>query len=104
MIERMMNMSTKKEFTIEELEAQYKHAEENQKILKAQIEQKKKEERERKEAQLALEKNTRKKEVDEALAKFKELLNAYMHDYGVYSYVSSDDDNIFNSKFWNYII
>ena len=97
-------MSTKKEFTIEELEAQYKLAEENQKALKQQIEQKKKEERELKEAQLVLEKETRKKEVDEAISKCRELIKAYMHDYGIYSYTSDDDTNsLFSSKFWNWV-
>ena len=96
-------MSTKKEFTIEELEAQYKEAEENQKALREQIEQKKKEEKELRESQLALEKETRKKEVDKAIAKCKTLVKAYMHDYGVYSFSSTGDDDIFNSKFWNWI-
>ena len=97
-------MSTKKEYTIEELEAQYKLGEENQKTLKAHIEQKKKEEKEFREAQLALEKETRKKEVDDAIAKCKTLVKAYMHDYGIYSFTSTDDDTIFSSKFWNWIL
>lgn len=96
-------MSTKKEYTIEELEAQYKLAEEKRNALKQQIEQKKKEEEELREAQLAKEKDTRKKEVDEAIAKCKELVKAYMHDYGVYSFTSTDDDAIFNSRFWNWV-
>lgn len=96
-------MSTKKEFTIEELEAQYKQAEENQRALREQIEQKKKEEKELRESQLALEKETRKKEVDDAVDKCKKLIKAYMHDYSVYSFKSTDDDDIFSSKFWNWI-
>ena len=101
----MMDMSTKKEFTIEELEAQYKLAEEKRNALKEQIEQKKKEEKELREAQLALEKDARKKEVDDALQRYKTLLRAYMKDYGIYSYTSSDDIfDMFSSKFWNHII
>lgn len=96
-------MSTKKEYTIEELEAQYKIAEEKTKALKQQIEQKKKEEEELKEAQLALEKEARKKEVDDAIVKCKTLIKEYMHDYGVYSFTSNDDDEIFNSRFWNWV-
>lgn len=100
-------MATKKErieeYTIEELEEQYKLAEEKRNALKDQIEQKKREEEELREAQLALEKENRKKEVDEAIAKCKELLKAYMHDYGVYAFKSTDDDAIFNSKFWNWV-
>lgn len=100
-----MNMSTKKEYTIEELEAQYKLAEEKRNALKEQIEQKKKEEMELREAQLALEKDARKKEVDDALQRYKTLLRAYMKDYGIYSYASNDDIfDMFSSKFWNHII
>lgn len=96
-------MATKKEFTIEELEAQYKKTEDAQKVLKAQIEQKKKEEKEIREAQLALEKESRKKEVDEAIAKCKVLIKAYMHDYGIYSYTTDNDNDVFSSKFWNWV-
>ena len=86
-------MSTEREYTIEELEAQYKLTEESQKALKQQIEQRKNKERE-----------IRKKELDEALKKFETLLKAYIDDYGIYSY--TDDENIFDlfsSKFWNNI-
>ena len=96
-------MSTKKEFTIEELESQYKLAEEKRNALKQQIEQKKKEEEELRAAKLTLEKDARKKEVDNAIAQCKKLVKAYMHDYGVYSFTSSGDDEIFNSRFWNWI-
>ena len=98
-------MPTKNEYTIEELKAQYRTAEENQKKLKQQIEQKEKEEKEAKEAKLELEKQTRKQEVDVAIEKAKELLKSYMEDYGVYSYTSSNDIfDMFSSKFWNQII
>lgn len=97
-------MSTKKEFTIEELEAQYKLAEEKRNAIKEQIEQKKKEEKDLREAQLAAEKEARKSEVDACIAHCKELIKAYMHDYGVYSFTSTDDDAIFNSRFWNWIL
>ena len=97
-------MSTKKEYTIEELEAQYKLAEEKRNSLKKQIEQKKREEEEFRSAKLALEKDARKKEVDEALKKYQKLLRAYMDDYGVYSF-SNDESafDLFSSKFWNSI-
>jgi glucose-6-phosphate isomerase len=105
MIERKINMSTKKEYTIEELEAQYKLAEEKRNALKQQIEQKKKEEEELREAKLVLEKDTRKKEVDEALEKYKKLLKAYIDDYGIYSCTTDGDAfDLFNTKFWNLII
>lgn len=98
-------MLTKNEYTVEELEAQYKTAEENQKKLKQQIEQKKKEAKQAREAQLELDKRARKKEVDDAIEKAKELLRAYMTDYGVYSYASNNDIfDMFSSKFWNQIV
>ena len=98
-------MSTKKEFTITELEAQYKKNEAEQKALKEQIEQRKKEEKDLIEAKLALEKDARKKEVDDALVKYKQLLRAYMRDYGFYFYNSDDDMfDLFSSKFWNSIV
>lgn len=105
MIERMINMSTKKEYTIEELEAQYKLADEKLNTLKQQIEQKKKEEEELRVAKLAIEKDARKKEVDEAFEKYKTLLRAYIADYGIYSFTNDEDSfDLFSSKFWNLII
>lgn len=100
-------MATKKErieeYTIEELEEQYKLADEKRNTLRQQIEQKKKEEKELREAQLSRERDVRKAEVDKAIANCKTLLKAYMLDYGVYSFTSSEDDEIFNSRFWNWI-
>lgn len=98
-------MSVNKEYTIEELEEQYKLADEKRNALKQQIEQKKREEEERRELQLSLEKEVRKRELDDALENYKKLLRAYMRDYGIYSY-SADDEifDLFNPKFWNYII
>ena len=101
----MMSMSTKKEYTIEELEAQYNKTEESQRVLKEQIEQKKREEENLRKARLALEKENRKNEVNDAFENYKTLLEAYINDYGVYSYAA--DENIFDlfsSKFWNLII
>lgn len=103
MIERMMSMSTKKEFTIKELEEQYKLIEESQKLLMEQINQKKREEKEAKEAAIAKKKASRKKEVDEAVAKAIDLVRAWTDDFGIYSYKSDDDNSIFSSKFWNWI-
>ena len=103
MIERMMNMSTKKEYTIEELEAQYKLIEEKQNALKKQIEEKKREEEELKKTKLAAEKKTRKKEVDDAVTKALKLIEAWTDDFGIYSYISDDNNSSFGSKFWNSI-
>jgi hypothetical protein len=96
-------MATKKEFTIEELQQQCEEAKKNFEHLNALIEQKKKEEAELKEAKLAKEKEARKKEVDESIAHTKNLIQAYINDYGIYSFTSSNDDEVFNSRFWNWI-
>ena len=95
-------MSTKKEYTIEELETQYKLAEEKQMLLKQQIEQKKQEEKNVREAKLEAEREDRKAEVDECIAHCKKLIEAYMKDYGAYSFRYVDDASIFGSKFWNW--
>lgn len=101
MTERMMNMSVNNEYTIEELKAQYRTAAENQRKLKQQIEQKEKEKQKLEEAQLAKEKQARKQEVDNAIANAIKLLDAYMDDFGFYSYET--DKISMHSKFWNYV-
>ena len=95
-------MVTKKT-NIAELRAQCLEAEKNFKDLQNQLAQAEKEEKELKEAQLALEKNARRKEVDESIAKTKGLLKAFINDYGIYSFTSTDDDTVFSSRFWNLI-
>lgn len=67
-------------------------------------EKKKIEEEIAKKAKLDAEKEARKKEVDDALQNYKNLLAAYIDDYGIYSFKSDDNFDIFNSKFWNLII
>ena len=96
-------MSTKKEYTIEELEAQYKIAEEKRNAIKQQIDQKKREEEDLKRAKYDMEKKVRKKEVDDAVTKAIKLVDAWTNDFGIYSYKSDDDNSIFSSKFWNLI-
>lgn len=96
-------MATKKELTIEELQQQREEAKKNFEHLNALIEQKKKEEAELREAKLAKEKEARKKEVDESIARTKKLIKEYINDYGIYAFTSSNDDEVFNSRFWNWI-
>ena len=98
-------MSTKKEYTLEELEKKYEDARTNFEFFKTEFEQKKKKEEELKRQKLAEEKITRKKEVDDAFENYKTLLEAYINDYGIYSYAA--DENIFglfSPKFWNLIM
>jgi hypothetical protein len=93
-------MATKKEFTIEELEKAYEEHKLETDALKKKIEEMKQEEEERKKAQLALEQETRKKEVDAAFDKYIELKNAYVKDYGRYTFTKLTDDDIFPNPFF----
>ena len=78
-------MANKKDLTTEELRNAVEEAKKNFEMLNKQLNQAIKEEEDKKKAQLALEKDSRKKEVDDALNNCKELLNAYVRDYGIYS-------------------
>lgn len=53
---------------------------------------KKREEEERKQAELALKKETRKKEVEEALDNYLQLRKAYIKDYGSILIANTSDD------------
>lgn len=79
-------METKKKIlTTEELKRQCEEAKKNYEVLNEQLKKAEQEEEDRKRAQLALEKETRKKEVDDALEKYRTLMNAYIRDYGIYT-------------------
>ncbi len=94
-------MTPKKEFTIEELKKMYEDALKESNTLGEMLKQKEKDEEDRKKAQLALEKDNRKKEVDEAFEKYNNLRKAYIKDYGAYTTtISTDDYNWFPSSFW----
>ena len=83
-----------RELTLEELEAQYAD-------LGEKIKQKKQDEADRIKAELTLQKESRRKEVDEALKKYNELLKAYLADYGTYrSEEFSNDFAWYPNKFW----
>lgn len=67
------------------------------------IAKQKEEEKKAAEAKKKAEKDTRKKEVDEAFANFKKLINAYCEDYGPYECTSrADDYNWWPNKFWHH--
>ena len=65
---------------------------------------KKREEEDRKKAELALKKEARKKEVDDAIDSCRELIKAYIKDYGSISITSNIDDwsSGFGSKPWHW--
>lgn len=97
MIGRMINMeNTKREMTIEELEKEYAKITEERQNLEKVLKQKKQDEEDRKIAQLAFEKEKRKKEVDEAFEKYYTLIKEYVRDYGSYSTTTS---NTVDSKY-----
>lgn len=76
-------MATKKEFTIEELEAQYK-------ALGEELEARKKAEAEEKSAKLRAEKDARFKEVIDAYKHADTLRDAVVEDYGYFTYETEE--------------
>ena len=93
-------MANKKDLTIAELKEAVKNAKETFDSLNDQLTIAIREEEERRKAQLALDKEARKQEVDEAVENVKELIEAYVEDYGSYSskYNSASCKHIF--PFW----
>ena len=87
----MINMKdTKKEMTIEELEKELAEVTSKKQLITEQLEKKKQDEEDRRVAQLALDKEKRKKEVDEAYENYITLADAYARDYGSCSTVTSN--------------
>ena len=91
-------MASKKDFTIEELKKMHEDAVKECEIIDEMLKQKEQEEKERKEAQLALEQENRKTELNEARERYDTLLQAYLKDYGIYS--AGNIDNDFFNSFW----
>ena len=83
--------NAKRELTLDELKKQLSKIGEEYSNLNEIIKKREVEEEDRKRAQLALEKETRKKEVDEALEKYRDLLHTYLEDYGSYSNIRMSD-------------
>ena len=80
-----------KEKTLEQLKAEAELAAMAYETAWRAEEQKKKEEEKRKKEELALQKENRKKEVDDAISKAVNLVKGYIEDYGSYSI--NDDIN-----------
>ena len=91
-------MASKKDFTIEELRKMYEDSLKESDTLGEMLKKKEQEEADRKKAQLALEKEARKKEVDEAFENYNKLLKAYIEDYGSYS--TTTDMDWFPKSLW----
>ena len=84
-------MANKKEFTIEELKQQCEDAKKNFETINEQLTKAIKEEEDRKKAQLALEKEQRRKELDTAFEDYQNLLKDFIRDYGSYRKTYSPD-------------
>lgn len=91
--------------TIEELEKQYADAYKNAEDIKNQIKKMKDEEKEQELKKLRKEQEARKKEVDAALEAYYKLYDAYVCDYGCYSYNRDvvDDGVRTKSKFFHWV-
>lgn len=94
-------MANKKELTIEELKKQCEEAKENFESLNERLEKAVQEEERRKKAELAFEKENRKKELDDAITNAKDLLEAYIKDYGTYSSEYNSNDLISLFKYFS---
>lgn len=92
--------NAKREMTLEELEKEYAKATEEYYNLEKQLKQKQQEEKDRRTAQLAVDKEKRKKEVEEAYNHYSKLVKAYIKDYGSISITDTLDDigSIFDLK------
>lgn len=88
----------KREKTLEELKKEYEDIENAYNSLKATIKKKEAEENERKRAQLTLEKENRKKTIEEKEKELITLVHKYIEDYGSYEFYRSFDNK---DKFTN---
>ena len=83
----------KREMTIEELEKQVSEMKEQYEDLNKKLKQKKQDEADRKKAQLAAEKDTRYKEIEEVSKHLNLLISDYTKDYGRFSFTRSYSNN-----------
>ena len=77
-----------KKYTLEELEEKYKACIHQSEMIRKQIDEKKKDE----EKKLAKVKDARKKEIDLAIESVRELISAWVKDYGTYSFEYKDEN------------
>ena len=89
-------MASKKDFTIEELKKMKEDAAKEYETIDEMLRQKEKEEEDRKKAELALNKEARKKELDEAIENARKLLQKWMQDYGSYGFSGNANESLFN--------
>lgn len=89
--------------SLAELKEELEQAKKAYELVQQFYEKKEQEEAEKHKAKLVAEKEARKAEVDACIAHCKELVKAYINDYGDYSFISNEDAFRFNSRFWNWI-
>lgn len=94
-------MANKKDLTLEELRKMYEDSLKESNTLGEMLKQKEKEEKDRKRTQLALEKETRKKEVSDAFNNYIKLRDAYVEDYGSYTLTTSGTNDSFLNTLYN---
>jgi hypothetical protein len=87
-----------KKLNIEELEKQCLEAEKNFKTLHDQLTKAKKEEEDTKQAKLAAERDARYQEVMDAKDKYRQLVSAFINDYGAIIIENNSDDWQFLDK------
>lgn len=89
-------MEEKKNSTVEKLKKQCEEAKKNFESLNEELEKVIKEEEDRKKAQLAIDKEKRKQELDDAIEKAYKLLQLWFKDYGSYGYSNNTKTNLFD--------
>ena len=93
-------MENKKDLTVEELQQQCEEAKKNFETLNKQLKKAQQDEEDRRKAKLALEKENRKNELEEAFNKYMSLLKAYIKDYGSYHTTYPDNLDLLFDKAW----
>ena len=93
-------MENKKDFTIEELEKQCEEAKKNFETLNEQLKTAKREEEEKKKAELALQQENRYNEIKDVGKHFNELCKTYVEDYGHLTFESSSENYDWFPSFW----
>ena len=89
-------MEEKNNFTTEELRKQCEEAKTKFEALNEQLKQAEKEEEKHRKEQLALEKENRTKELNDAIDNANDLLNKWIKDYGPFTYKNVCNKSLFD--------
>jgi RNA processing factor Prp31 len=89
-------MEKKNELKVKEIQKQYEDAKKAYEELGVQLRLAKQKEEEERKAQLALEKENRRKELDDAIKNTHHLLQEWLKDYGSYGYSNNADKTLFD--------